>query len=231
MVLCIETATYQGSLALAQGQEVLGAIDLPHNDKHIKNIAHFSDELMRSLDAKPGQLAAIALSAGPGSYTGLRIGASFAKGLAFGLGIPLIALDTLRVLAQGIWAAHGQGVWAVPLVDARRMEVYVAVYDPAGAAIWQAQALVLEKDGFDQFRGLPLVMAGTGCTKTAHFYRDIADNHWVYDTSLALQAAHMARLAALAYRQKAFVNLHAFEPSYLKEFMLGTPKDKKLGAI
>ena len=156
---------------------------------------------------------AVCVGSGPGSYTGLRVGVSTAKGLAFGAGKPLLAVGTLDILAAGV---EGEYKYIVPMIDARRMEVYTAVYSPAGEKLTPIQALVVEEDSFaEQLEAGPILFVGDGALKCRELIRH--PNARFQDAAPLVR--YMAPLAEEAYAIGRFENLAYFEPFYLKDFV------------
>jgi tRNA threonylcarbamoyladenosine biosynthesis protein TsaB len=156
---------------------------------------------------------AVCVGSGPGSYTGLRVGVSTAKGLAFGAGKPLLAVGTLDILAAGV---EGEYKYIVPMIDARRMEVYTAVYSPAGEKLTPIQALVVEEDSFaEQLEAGPVLFVGDGALKCREVIRH--PNARFQDAAPLVR--YMAPLAEEAYAIGRFENLAYFEPFYLKDFV------------
>ncbi len=156
---------------------------------------------------------AVCVGSGPGSYTGLRVGVSTAKGLAFGAGKPLLAVGTLDILAAGV---EGEYKYIVPMIDARRMEVYTAVYSPAGEKLTPIQALVVEEDSFaEQLEAGPILFVGDGALKCREVIRH--PNARFQDAAPLVR--YMAPLAEEAYAIGRFENLAYFEPFYLKDFV------------
>lgn len=161
---------------------------------------------------------AVCVGSGPGSYTGLRVGVSTAKGLAFGAGKPLLAVGTLDILAAGV---EGEYKYIVPMIDARRMEVYTAVYSPAGEKLTPIQALVVEEDSFaEQLEAGPILFVGDGALKCREVIRH--PNARFQDAAPLVR--YMAPLAEEAYAIGRFENLAYFEPFYLKDFVATVSK-------
>ena len=180
--------------------------------------------------AKSHRLAidAVAVSRGPGSYTGLRIGVSEAKGLCFGLDVPLIAVDTLAVMACAVMFKKDidEDALLCPMIDARRMEVYSAVYDRALNQVKPVSAEIIDENSYaDILTRKPVIFFGNGAGKC----RDVitGDNARYIDGICPL-AADMLALSEMAFRNSRFENVAYFEPFYLKEFVATKPKNKVL---
>lgn len=174
---------------------------------------------------------AVAVSLGPGSYTGLRIGLSEAKGLAFALDIPLIGVDTLQLLTSRVMFSSDDidpDTLFIPMVDARRMEVYTAVYDMSLQALMPPQALVLESDSYAAARELhrPILFFGSGAEKAREIFSGVDGAAFVPDVEAL--AVDMVALAEMAYCRRQFIDTAYSVPTYLKEFQATTPKHKVL---
>ena len=175
LILCIETGTDICSVGLARNGELVSLRESDEGRDHAKKVAVFVDELLRETDVAPDELDAVAVGMGPGSYTGLRIGVSFAKGMCYALGIPLVAVGSLDALAEVAVEDHEAGIidvenWSqarlCPMVDARRMEVYTRIYDSAGHPLNEVSAEIITVDSFAEWRRTaPLVIFGNGAAK------------------------------------------------------------------
>ena len=175
LILCIETGTDICSVGLARNGELVSLRESDEGRDHAKKVAVFVDELLRETDVAPDELDAVAVGMGPGSYTGLRIGVSFAKGMCYALGIPLVAVGSLDALAEVAVEDHEAGIidvenWSqarlCPMVDARRMEVYTRIDDSAGHPLNEVSAEIITVDSFAELRRTaPLVIFGNGAAK------------------------------------------------------------------
>lgn len=230
IILCIETATKACSVALIKDGEVLSIREQSVQYSHSELVTVYIEEILFETGISLSDLDAVAVSKGPGSYTGLRIGVSAAKGLCFGLDIPLIGVNTLQSMAAGInLDANGLSIDKVlfcPMLDARRMEVYFAVYDINNTEIQQPQALIINENSFSDILKNHLVyFFGDGSTKCKdkiiHENAIFLDNH-------EPSARYMAAIAQLYFEQAKFENVAYFEPYYLKDFVAGAPKVKGL---
>ena len=225
-ILHIDTSTSVCLVALSDnGQVVAQRIDT-EGQNHSKLIGVFVQEVLADAGCTTHDLDAVALSAGPGSYTGLRIGTSFVKGLCFAMGIPVITLPTLQILAQAaIEATPNLPADAVmcPMIDARRMEVYTAAYNNTAQEITEAWPEIVTEASYANYLDKPTYFFGNGADKckttltaaNAHFIADIIPS-----------ATAMMLLAEKAYEQQQFADVAYFEPFYLKEFMATMPKNK-----
>lgn len=177
------------------------------------------------------QLEAVAVSMGPGSYTGLRIGLSEAKGLAYALDIPLIGVDTLKLLASRVMFSSDEidpDTIFIPMVDARRMEVYTAAYDFALADLLSPQAMILDDNSYSALKasGRPILYFGSGAEKAQQIFTDAPQALYVADVEAL--AVDMIALAERAYAMRDFIDTAYSTPAYLKDFQATTPKHKVL---
>ncbi|MGB0430775.1 MAG: tRNA (adenosine(37)-N6)-threonylcarbamoyltransferase complex dimerization subunit type 1 TsaB [Bacteroidia bacterium] len=216
LILNIETATFNGSVALSKGDEILAFEHLFEGEKHIKTLAVATQNLCGKVGIDLSEINAVAISSGPGSYTGLRIGLSFAKGISLATNCKLINVPTLEILRNAIFKHHHCEL-AVPLLDARRMEVYTAAYTATGQ-IFETTPLVIDEKSFLDFTDKKVVFAGNGAEKCAQILKH---KNWVFDQKIKLNAIDMAKTAIEKYKASAFENLATFEPFYLKEFSIG----------
>lgn len=216
-ILNIETATKNCSVSLAKnGQTILCKEIAEQGYSHAEKLHVFIEEIINEAKISFSDLSAIAVSQGPGSYTGLRIGVSAAKGLCYALSIPLIAIDTLTVLASQL--DHVDGM-IVPMIDARRMEVYSAVFNAKKEMIREVQAEILtetsfaDMDGVVYFVGDSNEKAKTVLTKP---------NFVFIDNVFYPSAKDMSAISFQKFEENAFEDVAYFEPYYLKDFMMQT---------
>ena len=196
--------------------------DIEKKAAHSEFLAVFVKEILDEAGMKMSQLDAVALSGGPGSYTGLRIGTSTSKGLCFGADIPLISLNTLQIIAAMAKAKYaGQYDCIVPMIDARRMEVYTAVASPDLKLVTEVEAKIIDADSYAGYRGKKLVFCGNGAPKCSEI---LAKDGFVFMDDIYPSAEFMGELAEQAFKQKSFVDLVYYEPFYLKEFIATTSK-------
>ncbi|MDE6206462.1 MAG: tRNA (adenosine(37)-N6)-threonylcarbamoyltransferase complex dimerization subunit type 1 TsaB [Muribaculaceae bacterium] len=177
------------------------------------------------------RLDAVAVSMGPGSYTGLRIGLSEAKGLAYSLDIPMIGIDTLELLTTRVMFSSDDidpDTIFVPMVDARRMEVYTAAYDMALTPLLSPRPLIIEGDAYADIlaTGRPVLYFGSGAAKAQEFFAAAPQTRFVPDVEAL--AVDMIALAERAYMQRQFIDTAYSTPAYLKDFQATTPKHKVL---
>jgi len=216
-ILCLETATTNCSVAISVNGNIR-AIREENNLKfsHAEKLHVFIEEVLKEAKMDKCQLNAVAVSKGPGSYTGLRIGVSAAKGLCFALDLPLISTPTLDVLARQV---QREDCFIIPLLDARRMEVYSAVFNSEKKQIRETRAEILSEESFSEFLSKSKVLfLGSGAQK----FKEICQSeNAIFDTGAVPSAAAMAELAEAKYKKSDTEDIAYFEPFYLKEFMLG----------
>jgi tRNA threonylcarbamoyladenosine biosynthesis protein TsaB len=233
MIICLETATNLCSVALC-GNEGLVSLRESHDTKsHASMITVFIDDILKEQGLKVRDLEAIAVSRGPGSYTGLRIGVSAAKGLAYASSIPLIAIDTTISMFFGfrekglIGEENPEKVLFCPMLDARRMEVYCAIYNYSGEKVKNISAEVITEDSFGDIpESEKIIFFGNGADKC----RDIIKrNNSCFISDFSISAAHMLTPAYQALRSLDFQDIAYFEPFYLKDFITSKPRNSILG--
>ena len=217
-ILMIETSTECCSVALSCGARILSTRVDESPKQHAARLAPYIEEVMQEAGLPGNGWDAVAVSSGPGSYTGLRVGVSTAKGLCFGSTKPLIAVDTLRILAL---QAQGSFHRIVPMLDARRMEVYAARFDGAGTRLDETQAVILDADSYrDDLEAGTVLFIGTGAEK---FSRVCTHPNASFQPCFPLAEA-MLKPALEALQKKEFEDVAYFEPFYLKEFVAGISK-------
>ncbi len=230
-ILNIETSTEVCSVALTSEGQVLDHRENYEGQTHATMLSQYVKEMLDYARSREMKLDAIAVSIGPGSYTGLRIGLSEAKGLAFGFNVPLIGVNTLQLLAVSTMFNHfieEDNVLYVPMIDARRMEVYTAVYNPALEPVLEPQAMILDEHSFDALldRGNTLIMMGNGSNKA----RQVLTRDGVrFVEGIKPVAMEMMALAEKAFRENDFIDVAYSTPLYLKEFQATKPKNPILG--
>jgi tRNA threonylcarbamoyladenosine biosynthesis protein TsaB len=220
-ILCIETATTACSVCVAHEQKLLAIRETNEGYTHAENLHVFVEQVLAEAGMAMKDLGAVAVSKGPGSYTGLRIGASAAKGFCYALSIPLVAIDTLQAMARQVSQSH-PGILYCPMLDARRMEVYCALYNARGEALLPVQALVLDEITVKSFeRGGPVCFFGDGMPKGRELLASLEGA--VFVEGIAPSARDLAPLAFEKLRAGKCENLGYFEPFYLKEFFTKKP--------
>lgn len=244
MILCLETATSTCSVALNDGNRTLALRECKGQNAHSEKITIFIKEVLDEVGVDYDRLDAVAVSKGPGSYTGLRIGVSTAKGICYAADKPLIAVDTLQAMAMGMRQRLGDELQLadllVPMIDARRMEVYCSVFDMQLNHIKDTAAVVFDATTHGApftgelsflntqiaFPNAHLYLFGDGAPKLAPLFADDPKVQIVND--FGPSAAFMATLADQALQAKDFVDVAYFEPFYLKDFVAGKPHVKGL---
>ena len=224
-ILHIETSTQVCSVALSEdGQNVVRKEDFK-GPSHAVSLGVFVDEALSFADSHAMPLDAVAVSCGPGSYTGLRIGVSMAKGVCYGLGVPLIGLPTLKVLSVPVLLYHDElpdDALLCPMLDARRMEVYAAIYDRALRPVRDTAADIVDEASYREYLDeRPVYFFGNGADKCKD--KIVHPNARFIDGIQPL-AAMMFPLAEKAVAEGDFKDVAYFEPFYLKEFVAGKPK-------
>jgi tRNA threonylcarbamoyladenosine biosynthesis protein TsaB len=224
IILQIETATTVCSVALAKDGLVISARQLDERNMHVEIITLFIEELITSAAIQYGNLDAIAVSCGPGSYTGLRIGVSTAKGLCFALDKPLIAVETLEAMAYGAIATKKYtGMLLCPMIDARRMEVYTALFDTAGNKIEPVTAKIIDENSFaDQLETNKILFFGDGADKCQAILGNNLNAEFL--PGFVNSATYLTQKAFEKFTNKDFVDVAYFEPYYLKDFIAGVKK-------
>ena len=231
LILCVETGTDICSVGIARDGELMSLRESDQGRDHAKQVAVFVDELLRETGVKPDELDAVAVGMGPGSYTGLRIGVSFAKGLCYGLNIPLLAVGSLEALTDVAIKDYEAGIIQVegwdeaflcPMVDARRMEVYTQIFNSRCEAQSEVSAEIITEESFSQWRAKgKLVIFGNGAAKCQEMLPDA-----IY-IDVAPSARGLTRIAHQLFEAGKTVDIAYFEPFYLKDFVV-IPSKKKL---
>ena len=226
-ILLIETSTAQLSAALSEDGTITASRTCDEPRMQASLTAPFVKEILEEKGLSVKDLDAVCVGKGPGSYTGLRVGVSTAKGLCFGAGLPLLSAGTLDVLVQ---EAHRLGVvpadcrYIVPMVDARRMEVYAAVFTPEGKQLTETKPVIIDADSFAaELAEGPVLFIGDGALKC----RETIQSPNAFFAEAFPTAMAMAPLAETAFHEKRFEDVAYFEPFYLKDFV-ATVSRKKL---
>jgi tRNA threonylcarbamoyladenosine biosynthesis protein TsaB len=223
IILHLETATTNCSVSISKDSEM---IVLKENNaasySHSEQLHVFIKEALKEASLSFSDLDAVAISKGPGSYTGLRIGVSAAKGICFSLDIPLISIPTLQSIANQVDLKPGELV--IPVLDARRMEVYSCVYDNNYQEIRETRAEVINEESFVEYLGENKVyVMGSGAEKC----RGVLQHpNFIFNESVVPSAKDMVSMAFEKYESKQFEDVAYFEPYYLKDFVLQQKKKK-----
>ncbi len=229
-LLFLETATQVCSVALADGDQLLTLKESETANSHSSLLTTFIDEVISEAGMELNDLDAIVVSKGPGSYTGLRIGVSSAKGLCYSLEKPLIAVNTLQSLAAGMknkMKPEADNVLFCPMIDARRMEVYTAFYDAEDKEIQKTSAQIIDENSFaDLLKTHQIYFGGDGAEKCKSSLSQNENATFIDD--FRISAKDMIEIATTKFEQKQFEDVAYFEPYYLKDFIAGLPKVKGL---
>ncbi|XOD67115.1 MAG: tRNA (adenosine(37)-N6)-threonylcarbamoyltransferase complex dimerization subunit type 1 TsaB [Flavobacteriales bacterium Tduv] len=218
LILHLETATKNCSVSIAHDGKCLALVEERTEDyNHAEKLHRFIQYALEGAATGLLELDAVCVSKGPGSYTGLRIGVSAAKGLCYGLNIPLLAIDTLTVMTQAISV---EADLMIPMIDARREEVYSATFDRHKKILSPISAKILDKNSFQEYSGKKALLFGDGAEKA----QNILDVNFEYLYDLYPSAEGMKTLAEELFRKKYFEDCAYFEPFYLKDFSSSPPQ-------
>lgn len=220
IILNIETATTNCSVSIAKDGRMIALKEANNKSySHSEDLHHFIKEALEEASISITDLDAIAVSKGPGSYTGLRIGVSAAKGLCFALDIPLIGISTLESMVSQLTLKEGI---VIPVLDARRMEVYSAVFNADYKQIRETRVEEVQPNMYDEFiqQGRVYII-GSGAIKSREILKD---PNFVFDESIVPSAKEMCSLSFKEFKSKNFVNTAYFEPDYLKDFVIQQKK-------
>lgn len=217
-ILCIETSTSVCSVALSIAGEAIEVVELSSGMQHGEQITLLIKQCMELAGLRLKELDAIAVSSGPGSYTGLRIGVSTAKGLCMAIEKPLIAIGSLEVLAYSTeW--EDKDTIIMPMIDARRMEVYTCTFDHQHQQQNPAQAIIIDEKYTEKFADKSIILTGDGYEKTLPYW----SNSKILSGNNSTSAAFMALPAQKMYQIKKFSNFFNFSPYYLKSPNITVP--------
>ena len=232
IILGIETATAICSVALVRDGELLSIREAEGAKEHSAALTGYIADVFKEAGVTYQQVDAVAVSMGPGSYTGLRIGVSTAKGLCYAINKPIIAIDTLQSLAwQALQICNQQkkdieNALFCPMLDARRMEVYTAKFDRNLSNIEPVNALVVDEDSFGQFAGKEIIYFGDGAAKCSHLLS--VKSNFTFLENINLSGMAICMLAEKEFNKQNFADLAYCEPFYLKDFIAGKPRVKGL---
>ncbi len=222
LILNIETSTKNCSVSIAKEGNLVHYKEINDgNYSHAEKLHPFIMEVLSEAKIDKSSIDAIAVSKGPGSYTGLRIGVSAAKGLCFALNIPLISIDTLKSLATSTKVDDG---YIIPMLDARRMEVYAAIFDSDYNQVREVKAEIIDETSFEEFQGSNLLLLGDGSAKCKGVLNSA---NITYLDDKFPSSKEMAFLSYEKYKKNDIEDVAYFEPFYLKDFIV-TPQKKKV---
>jgi tRNA threonylcarbamoyladenosine biosynthesis protein TsaB len=217
LILSIETSASICSTALHSDGQLIDTIEASEPQTHAAKLAVSIEELLKRNSLPINKVEAVAVSSGPGSYTGLRIGTSVAKGICMGLNIPLIDIPTLFFLADHVSHTYNSGAFFCPMIDARRMEVYAQVFDSKLNEVTKTEALVIDENSFRELLDRqPVLFFGDGAEKCKDVIRH---KHALFVDGIFPKAAWMGSVAEQKFKNRQFADLTEFTPFYLKEFV------------
>lgn len=233
MIICIETATNLCSVALCNSAGVISLRESTDLKSHASMLTVFIDEALKESGIRAGGLEAVAVGKGPGSYTGLRIGVSVAKGIAYAASIPLIGIGTTVSMYWGMAGrskeitGDEENTLFCPMLDARRMEVYNAIYDYLGRTVKEISADIITEESFAEIpESKKIILFGDGAAKC----KDVITRKNVYFADdFRISASHMQKPAYQAIENRHFEDVAYFEPFYLKDFITSIPRKNILG--
>lgn len=221
-ILHLETSTKNCSVSISRNSELLCLCEeFDQNYGHSEKLHQFVNWALEGAEISLKEIDAVCVSKGPGSYTGLRIGVSAAKGFCFGLDIPMISLNSLEILAQSQIGNDFELI--IPMIDARRMEVYTAVFDGNGKQISHIEAKILDENTFQEFTDKKIAFVGDGVEKSKEIL-NLPKAEFL--EGIHPSAKQMIHLAEKKFNQKEFEDVAYFEPFYLKEFITGKSSNK-----
>jgi len=226
-IINIDTSTEVCSVSLSKDGNLIGIKENKDGLKHAQLVTLYIQDLLKEANIEIKNLDAIAVSKGPGSYTGLRIGVSTAKGICYGAQIPLIAIETLQTLTEGAINSIEQPIkdaWFCPMIDARRMEVYNAFYNINNNKTVEIAATIIDDESFkDILDERTVYFFGNGSEKCKE---TIKHPNAIFIDNISNSALNMITLAHKAFNNQSFEDIAYFEPFYLKDFVATTPKKK-----
>ena len=223
-ILLLETSTSTLSVALSADGKVIAERVCTEPRQQASLAAPLVKEVLDDAGLSVADCDAVCVSKGPGSYTGLRVGVSTAKGLCFGAGIPLLSVGTLEILTNSVILSEAKNLkYIIPMIDARRMEVYTAVFSPEGKPLTEVEAKVIGPDSFaGELAEGPVLFIGDGALKC----REVLTSPNAFFQEADPLASAMAPLAEAAWQEKRFEDLAYFEPFYLKDFIATVSKKR-----
>ena len=233
MIICLETATNLCSVALCDSAGVISVIESDESKSHASQLTVFIKKILSSNGIKTRDLDAVAVSKGPGSYTGLRIGVSVAKGIAYGASIPLIGIETTLSMFYGVISSKysdtdpESNTLFCPMLDARRMEVYYAIYDAKGNKIKKISAEIITNDTFAEYpESQKIIFFGDGALKCREV---INRKNAIFAVEFIMSASYMHKPVLKAFNNHNYEDVAYFEPLYLKDFITSKPRKNILG--
>ena len=223
IILCIETGGDNCSVTLSKGREILASKE-KRDREHAKNLSPFIDEILKETGTTYSRIDAVAVSKGPGSYTGLRIGVATAKGICYASNKPLVAVDSLLSLASLCEHTDPNAIYC-PMIDARRQEVYCALFDADLDRLAETQASIIDENSFSNvYPDRKMVFFGSGADKC----KSVVKRPNSVFVEVQISSVGLIKPAVDAYERKIFENIAYFEPLYLKDFVAAQAKNKIL---
>lgn len=224
VILSIETATVAGSVAIHRDGNLVGLQQYNIEKSHSSLVQVLISQLLENTGIRREEIEAIAVSAGPGSYTGLRIGVSSAKGLCYALNIPLISINTLESMAYQVNQNNSETYLLCPMIDARRLEVYCLLVDCGQNIIEETNAKIIDESSFLSFlEKQKVIFFGDGSNKCRPI---ITHKNAIYVDNIVPSARDVGALAEGKFQKEEFEDVAYYEPFYLKEFRIAKPKAK-----
>jgi tRNA threonylcarbamoyladenosine biosynthesis protein TsaB len=221
IILSIETSTTVCSAAIHDEGKLMAGAEVHLEYSHASKLAKLIDEVKALADVKTKQIEAVASSSGPGSYTGLRIGTSLAKGLCYALNIPLITINTLELLAYKVRSSNISDSFFCPMIDARRMEVYCQVFESSLQPIEPIAAKIIDEQSFENYLDIkPVIFFGNGAEKCRTIIRH---HNAIFLNGINPSATELGELAFPMFKKGHTDDLIHFVPLYLKEFLIKKP--------
>ncbi len=222
LLLHIDTATEHASICISKGSDVLGLIESTEQKNHASFVQLAIQKLMRDNGLQLKDFDAVSVTAGPGSYTGLRVGLASAKGICYALQKPLVLINTLEVMAQAVLSYYQSTLQPLslstlicPLIDARRMEVFTAIYNSSLQEMESPHALIIDETAFSEsLTRQPIIFSGSGAQKL----KGVISHPNASFPNILHNASHLALRALIAYQSNLFAELAYAEPLYVKEF-------------
>lgn len=220
LILNIDTSTEKASICLATGGASIAVLENSDQKDHAAWIHPAIEKLLQQAEQSFQDLKAVAVTAGPGSYTGLRVGMATAKGLCYALGIPLLTENTLRVMALAVRNSYTdevniENILFCPMIDARRMEVFTALFNPVLDEMMKSSALILDHNSFsDYLAGHVIIFSGNGIKK----FQPLVSHPHARFSEISFSAEHLAELSDKKFANRQFEDVAYAEPLYLKEF-------------
>ena len=223
LILSIESSTPVCSVALHQEGNLIATSIYHLEQSHSKLLPGIIKELLERCDYDMKDIEAVAIAGGPGSYTGLRIGVSTAKGIAYANQVPLISINSLDLMYEQVTSIIQDDALFCPMIDARRMEVYCQLRKKSGELVWKTKPMIVEKDSFKEFENKAIYLFGNGAAKC----KEVLDQkRLLFIENIHPEAPYMGKLAFERFQKNNFEDVAYYEPDYLKEYRTNQPAAK-----